>query len=228
MKIYARQIPPENQESRYGDDEFYDGITVWGNKDYVGRKTDVFERVESAIDDAAYEFGCIRDKLVRSTYKSTAEIVGDLLRKENGEPYSRKEAREWERIFAEYGKRGESYNILCDALSLVTGKKYVAASIKGSCQRDWNVIYYAQDDYTDEDIRRFEADYFNTGTEWMVHDGGYEPKSAEDIYGFCVYCYSWNTAGIREEIADCAGCSPEDVVLFEFAGYKCTARYNIA
>jgi hypothetical protein len=62
-------------------------------------------------------------------------------------------------------------------------------------------------------------EYFNTGSEWIIHDEESEPETVKDISGYSVYCYSWNTDGIKKEIADAAGSDPDDVILYEFDKY---------
>ena len=52
----------------------------------------------------------------------------------------------------------------------------------------------------------------------MIHDEDTEPEEAEDVSGYCAYCYSWDTDGIRAEIANIAGCKPEEVTLFAYTG----------
>ncbi len=63
----------------------------------------------------------------------------------------------------------------------------------------------------------FETGYFNTGTEWIIHDEDYIPEAPEDICGYSMYCYTDNPA---KEIAESEGVSADDVVL-----YKCEMRY---
>ena len=52
MKIYARQIPPEYQESPLflGAEFFPDDIAVYGNRDYKEHIPAVFERIRGALE----------------------------------------------------------------------------------------------------------------------------------------------------------------------------------
>ena len=117
---------------------------------------------------------------------------------------------------------------LCEAMALLTGKKYTSKCIRGCCQSDWQDIYYSPEDYDDAAIDRLEMEYFNTGSEWMIHDGDGEPEDAEDVSGYTTYCYGWNNEGIKKEIAAAAGCEAEDVVLFVHTGYTRVSNYDIA
>jgi hypothetical protein len=111
-------------------------------------------------------------------------------------------------------------------LNALTGGNWIQTTIRGCCQSDWQDIIYDSEKYTRDDIQRLEIEYFNTGSEWIIHDENTEPKTPDEISGYSVYCYGWNGEQIRAEIADAAGVKPEDVVLFKFSGYTQTAKYE--
>ena len=52
MKVYARQIAPEYQESPLfmGDEFFPDNIAVCGNRDYHSQKPELFENVQNVLE----------------------------------------------------------------------------------------------------------------------------------------------------------------------------------
>ena len=110
----------------------------------------------------------------------------------------------------------------------MTGKKWDYRIIRGCCQSDWNYIFYPVDEWTREQIEIFEAEYFNTGSEWIIDDGEFDPEndSPLNINGYSVYCTLWSEDGIRKEIADCEGVAPADVVLYAFEGWSRTAQYK--
>ena len=103
------------------------------------------------------------------------------------------------------------------ALHLVTRKRYEKRTIRGSCQCDWQNVYYPVADYTQKSLDQLEMEYFNTGTEWIIDPDG-------DNYS--TYCYSWNNDGIKKEIADAAGTTPENVILQAFTGWKRTPEHR--
>ena len=53
MKIYAKQISPEFQDSGIfdGDENGVEYINVWGNKHYQSRTSSIFDRVKECLDD---------------------------------------------------------------------------------------------------------------------------------------------------------------------------------
>lgn len=218
-KIYARQVNPAYSGYFIGDifeyDEAFQNITVFGNRDLYGRKTEVFERVYEVLrsGDLAEALENVGDEY--SWYKTATEAINDYLRREDGKPYSAKDIHTLKRLVEEFQTcRSEKENsIICEVLSLITREEYDWTTIRGCCQSEWNEVFYPADEYSIEDIRTFETYYFNTGSEWIIHDSEDEPENPEDIDGYSYYCTSYNE---REEIAREAGVKPEDVVLYEY------------
>lgn len=155
MKIYAKQVPPEYQESFF-EIENWPGVIIHGNRHFINYTTP--------------EFNAIYDRF-------------------DGE------------------KR------ILRALHIVTGKRHDVRTIRGCCQGDWQNVYFPIDDYTRDALDILEADYFNTGSEWIVNED------------FSVYVYSWNDDGIRDEIASAAGCNRDNVILQVFSGWRRTPEY---
>ena len=226
MKVYARQINPEIQESPlFFDSCWPEGITVAGNRDFRERWDENFERVYDALENG--ELADALDDFERyggsEWYKSRTAAIQDILPPERKERYSTKEIRELCNLVPEYGygrRNGRDDDVLCDVASVVLGKRYGHTTIRGCCQRDWNYVFYPVDEWSQKDLENFEAEYFNTGSEWMVHDEDGEPENAEDISGWTVYCHDWHEEGIRKEIADAAMCKPEDVIMYRIANTR--------
>lgn len=103
------------------------------------------------------------------------------------------------------------------ALHLVTGKRYEKRTIRGSCQGDWQYVYYPVADYTREALDILETEYFNTGTEWIIDPDGDNVS---------VYAHGWNNDQIRAELAAAVGVKPEDIILQAFTGWKRTPEYT--
>ena len=68
--------------------------------------------------------------------------------------------------------------------------------------------------------------YFNTGSEWIIHDEDNTPEGPEDINGYCVYCTAWNEEGIKRELAEAAEVKPEEIIMYAFEGYTHNAIYK--
>lgn len=218
-KVYARQINPMYQGDFVTDvfnyDEAFENISVCGNHHYIERKTDVFSRVFDALN-----YGDLTNELENvgqpySWYKNVTECINDYLCREDGKKYSCKDIHDLKQLVKEFSecRNSEENGIICKILTLVTRHEYDYTTIRGCCQGDWNEVFYPVDKYTTEDINTFESYYFNTGTEWIIHDEDNEPETAEEITGYSMYCVTFD---VKEEIAKAEGVKPEDVVLYEY------------
>lgn len=125
-------------------------------------------------------------------------------------------------------KANEEDQILVDVLSIVTAEKWDYRQINGCCQSDWNYVYYPVQYWTKEGLDAFETMYFNTGSEWVIHDEETEPESPEDISGYSVYCISWNDEGIKKELAEAAGVEPEEIIMYAYDHSVSVPVYRIA
>lgn len=123
------------------------------------------------------------------------------------------------------GSREEN-NILCKVLSIVTGREWDWRIIRGCCQSDWNEIFYPVDDWSREALAAFETMYFNTGSEWIIHDEENTPEGPEDISGYSCYIVADTEEGIRKELAAVAGCAPSDLVIWAFDEFIRVAQYK--
>lgn len=134
----------------------------------------------------------------------------------DGKPWTAEELEKWKTLFLSDDCFPDE-EIVLPALELLTGKTWVATTIRGYSQGEWQTLYHPAD-VSCETLRRIEADYFNAGSEWVIHDDWKTPVTPEDISGFCKYCYSWDFDGICEEIANDIGVMPEDVILVDADG----------
>lgn len=232
MKVYAKQVPPEYQESPlFLFNDWPEDMAICGNRDFDSHCPEVFTRVYKALQDGELcealsdlESGA---GYYSEFYKNATEAINDLLYPEK-EAYSTRDIHTIKMLVAKYStcRSCDENRVLCEALSVVTGKKWEYSTIRGCCQSDWQEVFYIADNWSQEALSTFETEYFNTGTEWIVHDGDSLPESPEDINGYFVYCTSWNEDGIANEIADSAGGRPEDVKLWAFDGYMQSPKYR--
>ena len=118
-------------------------------------------------------------------------------------------------------------DILCKALELISGEKWGNSTIRGCCQGDWQEVIYPAI-YGREWLECFEMEYFNTGSEWIIHDEDTAPETPEAVSGYSIYCYGWNNDLIRAEIAEAVGANPEEVILYRFNGWARSASYEEA
>lgn len=207
--VYAKQVPPEYQESPlYTDwwetDEFSQECCIFGNNDYSGILSDDLEEIESGM--LGGDFGYDPSWEVEDPSEETTldDILNDYYPPKYKDEYSREEIEEWMEIAEEWSLTSDP-ELCARALTLMTGNVWESAILHGSVQGEWQNCIYDTTKITAEDLRRIETAYFNTGSEFQIEiDGEYEMN---------VYCYSWDEEGIKQEIADEVGCNPEDVVL---------------
>lgn len=222
VKIYARQVPPEWQESPLFWDEDINA-EIYGNKNFKSITSEFFDKLPAALEDLS----CVWDNIQSGAYNGAiwADELNDILPPQGRPEYTREERRDsWPRILNKYTFIRN--DLLCDALELITGKKWSFCTLRGCCQGDWQYCIYPAAEWDGAALERLEAEYFNTGTEWIIHDDENAPEAPEDVNGYSLYCTSWNDDGIKKEIAEAAGGSPADVTLYKFTEFTRIARYT--
>ena len=108
-------------------------------------------------------------------------------------------------------------NKVCALLSIVTGEEWDYGTINGCCQSDWQYVFYPVARYDRAALNVLEAEYFNTGTEWLVHDSDEPVEDADDVEGYTVYITDYDE---KRGLAEAIGCSEDELVLFEYTGMK--------
>ena len=226
-RVIARQVNPELQESPleyFGGG--YDVFSVFGNRQYHETMTDVVEKTKNTLDGAELydELQAIKSN-DGANYETTEECIMDYLPPENGGKYTENQLEELEKLISDYTgyKTSHDLDVLCEVLSIVDGKTYDWTTIRGCCQGDWNYCVYP----ADADVKSFEVEYFNLGSEWMVSELEEGEKEEDCDDGYTMYVYSWDETDMRKEIADSAGCKPENVTMYKFAGYIKTPKYEL-
>ena len=221
MKIYAKQVAPECQESPLFMEEWPENVYVFGNRHYKNHGGDYIENIKNSMYDAADELKALPRG--GSYYDSFIDILADLIPEpENKKEYSRADRLKWRALLLNFDAGAISDDdAITTALELITGDEYAAGEIRGCCQGDWNNIIYPAE-YGREWLENFEIEYFNTGDEWQINEG--IPDSDDNYY---FYSHAWNEDGIRAEIAAAAGVEPDDVILYIFTGYTRTPEYRL-
>lgn len=237
MKIYARQVPPEFQISPLFYEEcFPENIILTGNRDYKEHTTSEYDLIKSNFDDmaASWEHENFYYKWngkdytrisVKSGYTITAALGGYGFNRPDGRSWTTKQLHAWKDLFlSEYGASDEE--IFLPALELLTMQTWESKTISGWCQSEWQNMYYPAAEWDRNAVRAFECEYFNMGTEWIVHDGETEPEGPEDVDGYSMYCTSCVAEEIVQQIADETGAPIEDIVLFAYDGEITTTKYK--
>ncbi|MGN0240949.1 MAG: hypothetical protein ACI4CS_04605 [Candidatus Weimeria sp.] len=224
MKITAKQVPVDRQTSPLYDDEEYDpryqeavlrtADGMSGNPELV----DLLDRFAYLADDIEAVTDEVRNG-VKTEEEGIKEITGffDFSSKYN-DGYTPSESIDaWEKAL----NPGDEDDARAVILSCLTGEEYKSVFIHGCVQRDWAYLSCPAR-WTDEEIDRFEAEYFNTGDEWFVY-------LSDDDAPFSFYTTSHDMDEIKKEITEALeGYLDEkaELTLEAFDGYAQVPRYS--
>lgn len=221
-QFYAKQVDPEFQEDtlfytskngelKFEDDVYSDNVVIYGNKEYKDYRTLEFQRLLD-FENSYYEL----DSDWNGQYwECVSDFINCYLKRSNGKKYTTKEVHKWKELFKKYEERYHLEDIVCDALELMTGKKWRRFSIGGYCQSEWQ-YGYASEDIQDYDIRWIETCYFNTGVEYIVYESKEDFENEED--SFNIYCID------DKDLKDRLG---SDIEIYHLTGYKRIPQYEL-
>ena len=218
MKVYAKQVPPEYQDSRF-DFSNYENIILTGNRHYGEYFPDWAKNIGDTLTEA---FDALHDLQSGKGYYDTFEdVLADLFPPHERGDYTREERKRWTEILKRYNEGDflKRNGILCSALSLLTGSKWDWCDLNGSSQGEWIECFYMEGMWHLETLEVLEAEFFNTGTEWHI------TEDEHDI-GYYQYCTGWSDDMIRNEIAETTGANPSDIILLKFTGWNRFASYE--
>lgn len=231
-KIYARQVPPEYQESPLfsfsWDDVSMPGLVVTGNRQYHSHTVPAWDTWAENWSEVADALEQIKEAPERSWYKTATEAITDLLPPTHKKRYNTREIHRWKAILADMQSChfSEEYRPTLGALFLMTGHDWDYTTICGSSQSEWSRVYFDTTQWTKKTIQELEIEYFNEGMEWIIHEGDQPPEAPEDVEGYSFYTHCHTAEKAQEEIAAAEGVSPESVKLYEFSHWTRQAVYS--
>lgn len=228
--------------------DLYPGVSIFGNRDFSDAWSEEADGLREKIEDAAeaweeaaytvtpsatqrgrWEY-TRRHSLRRDPYNDNKrptlrEILEDYrISRKDGKSWTTKQRHAWRAILEALieNPRYDMDDATADALELITGEKYETGTIRGCVQRDWaRVIYPAR--MEGDGLRALEIEFFNMGEDYKIFDREKDDEEAEYIVN--CYCYSWDDDKKRAELADAAGCRPEEITLHPFTGWSRSACY---
>ena len=205
--LKARQVPFDEQQAPDLEYEDLIYIAIDGNPSYKSLCCDEYEQAKNFLSKClSYAYN--DDKI--------QEIVNDYLSCRDTIPLD-KSIEMW-KILISYDKLAIPLSeAIVRILTTWTDCPWDVTSIKGSCQGEWQNVWYDTSCYSLEDIKRVEAAYFNTGTQWEVMD--------EDEY-YTIYCYKDNEDELKKEIADNIGKKVSEISFEKFEDYKKVPVYK--
>lgn len=141
---------------------------------------------------------------------------------------------EWEELFPPQNREHYTFNEcvrlaialtrphdnLAEVFNIIEGREvgevWKSTTIRGCTQSDWSTLVYLSG-VSDECIRNFEAQYFNTGSEWIDGDG---------CSFYSRYSPTYETDELCVDLAEQAGVEADRIVLDVFRGWIRTASYT--
>ena len=204
MKVYARQIEPEFQDPNMFMID-HSGNYIWID--------DIYR------DICILPNGRYRDYMpddIRELYDmfNRGELDTDSLEELSGRNLSDEEKAKFTELLEMYDNtkwsRELDQQLFLAAILILKQKPYSFRTIRGCCQGDWADILYPSEEFTDDDVKNFESEYFNLGSQWIIHDETTDPEGPEDIDGYSIYCHDSDENAVRSEIASATGCDPAD------------------
>ena len=224
MRIYAKQVPPDVQESHFDIDLYPEEVTITGNPNLNEYKSDLYKCVEEHLEDACREF----DEFGGGEREPDDAHLDELIQTHFGvSPSNADERLRWRKslsccvltsiITMTPGR-------IASIMSLVSGNPYHMHAIHGCCQSDWNYVI-CPDEMTvgsPSGLQAIESEYFNTGSEWMVYES--EDTCEADDFGASIYVLDMQNP--REVVATCYGVMPTDVEMYAFDRYEKIPKYR--
>lgn len=143
MKVYAKQVPWEYQESPLflGDGFWPDNIIVTGNDRYNGRTTEAWERLAN-VEDAADAIEDLKEQGVWSGWNTVTQILDCLLYRDDGKGYNTRQVHAWKKLLENWQDTDREKAL---ALELITGIEYDWHEIHGTCQGEWQTLFHPAD-----------------------------------------------------------------------------------
>lgn len=126
--------------------------------------------------------------------------------------WTSEELVKWQENWFVHGQLKGFDEKLAYALTLITGNEWKIRQIHGCVQGDWAECLYDSTVITEEDLKRFECEYFNLGTEWLVPES-YQCDPEDEVPVNSLYCHTSDNEEARKEIAESIGCDISEVVL---------------
>jgi len=212
---YFRQVPPEQQTcpwSSYDPLSEWPGIYITGNNQYRSLRADELQTILETMADYYSEY--------------LSWEMGEMNDENKPEPPDAPSGAHAIEMWAHYtAYNGSAHgDRIAHALGTWQGIPYDSCILRGTCQSEWNICYFPAQGCPDapnihNELRRLEADYFNTCTEFCLL---YEPDGEAECYGF----YTYKGYDIPSYAAELREYGEGEPVISLFEGYTRTPRYT--
>ena len=107
---------------------------------------------------------------------------------------------------------------IAEFLTITTGEEWNVRAFRGYSQGDYCEVIYCVNRYTPEHITEIGKFWLGCGTEFCI----------DDCYGYYVIDeLRWEEGEkLRQYLADCYGCEPEELEIYLYDGEKIVTKYK--
>jgi hypothetical protein len=126
-----------------------------------------------------------------------------------------------EETLKEWAKHADTTDTdsIAEYLTITTGEEWAVKSFTGYCQGDYCEVVYCTAHYSEEHINEIGKLWLGCGTEFCI----------DDCYGYFVIDeLRWEEGEkLRQYLADCYGCKPEELEIYLYDGEHIVTDYKI-
>ena len=223
-KIIAKEVNPSHVDfSFYFDDDGLKSISGENCAVYIvpadrrrnsGFNLDEYEEIEETAEAIIDGFHDVNDKWTNG-YNSYANYKEAM--EYNGIPYTSRKCH----LLKKWAKYADPYdtNDIAEFLTITTGEEWAVEAFTGYSQGDYCEVVYCVSRYTPEHITEIGKFWLGCGTEFCIDgcSGYYVPDTIR-----------WEEGEtLRQYLADCYGCKPEELEIYLYDGEHIVTDYRI-
>ena len=230
MKIYAKRVSPEYQESPiFIDGCFPDNIAVCGNRDFKERTTEIFDHVKNVLVEGELAEILEYPDEWKQWYKNVTEAILDYLPPTNKAGYTTKEIHALRNLIIDFSccVCSREDEIICSVLSIVDGRKWDYNQFTDTVKVTGIISIIPWMNGAKTLLNSLKQNILTWAQNGLLQMNLTLKKTHLTIFtDSSIYCHSCNIDDIRKEIAEAEGVKPEEVVLYAFTGYEKIPKYR--
>jgi len=197
-KIIAKEVNPSHVDFSYYFDD--DGLTNKGGENCAVYIVPVDKRRYNGFNMDEY----------REIEQQAQAVIDDY-----------KEGYPIDETLKEWAKHADTSDTssMAEYLTLTTGEEWAVKAFTGYCQGDYCEVVYCINHYTPEHINEIGKFWLGCGTEFSI----------DNCYGYFVIDeLRWEEGEkLRQYLADCYGCKPDELEIHLYDGEHMVTDYKI-
>jgi hypothetical protein len=213
--IIAKEVNPAHVDfSFYFDDDGLKSIGgencavyIPGDRWHDGFNTEEYKQIIAQAESIINGFEDVKS----GCYDSYKAVMQDY-----GVPYTSRKCY----LLKEWVEHADPYNTtdIAEFLTITTGEEWAVKSFTGYSQGDYCEVVYCVSRHTPERITEIGKFWLGCGTEFCI----------DDCYGYYVIDeLRWEEGEkLRQYLADCYGCKPEELEIYLYDGEHIVTNYR--